>query len=237
MLTAYFDCFSGISGDMLLGAFLDAGLEFTELERHIAGLALSGYEISCKKILKKGISSSSFNVNVIDEQPCRGFTEIADIIMRSSLEKSVKNNAISIFRIIGMAEAKVHHKTLEDVHFHEIGAVDSIIDICGAAIAFHIMGIKRVVSSPLNTGCGYVKTEHGLLPVPAPATAEILKGIPFYANEVEGELVTPTGAAVISFYTGSFSQMPEMKVMNIGYGAGTRELDIPNLLRLYIGYC
>lgn len=235
MKTAYFDCFAGISGDMVTGSLIDAGLDFNYLEKALSGLGLTGYELSCGKKIKNGISGTSFNVTVKDDQPHRRLSDITDIIMSSSLDEKVKNDAISIFRIIGNAEAHIHVKSLEEIHFHEIGAVDSIIDICGAAIGIHAMGVQRVISSPVNTGRGFIKSAHGMLPVPAPATAEILKGIPVYATDTAAELSTPTGAAILAYFAASFSPLPEMKVEKIGYGAGTRDLEIPNLLRVYIG--
>ncbi len=235
MKTAYFDCFSGISGDMVIGAFIDAGLDFSYIKKAIESLGISGYELFCVKKIKNGISGTSFTVKVTENQPHRMLSDITGIILNSSLEHKVKNDAISIFKILGRAEARIHVKSIDEIHFHEIGAADSIIDICGAAAAFHAMDIGKVIASPVNTGRGYVDTSHGKLPVPAPATAEILKGIPIYATDTESELTTPTGAAILSYYAVSYLPLPEMKVQSIGYGAGTKDLHIPNLLRLYIG--
>lgn len=235
MKTAYFDCFAGISGDMVIGAFIDAGLGFSSIEKTASSLALRGYELSHEKKLKNGISGTSFKVKVSEDQPHRRLADITDIIMRSPLHEKIKNDALSIFKIIARAEAQIHVKSIDEIHFHEIGAVDSIIDICCAAAAFHELGIQRVISSPVNTGGGFVKSAHGTLPVPAPATAEILKGIPVYSTETNAELATPTGAAIISYYAESFSTLPGIKVEKIGYGAGSKDLDIPNLLRIYFG--
>lgn len=235
MKTAYFDCFAGISGDMVIGAFIDAGLGFSSIEKTASSLALRGYELSHEKKLKNGISGTSFKVKVSEDQPHRRLADITDIIMRSPLHEKIKNDALSIFKIIARAEAQIHVKSIDEIHFHEIGAVDSIIDICCAAAAFHELGIQRVISSPVNTGGGFVKSAHGTLPVPAPATAEILKGIPVYSTETSAELATPTGAAIISYYAESFSTLPGIKVEKIGYGAGSKDLDIPNLLRIYFG--
>lgn len=235
MKTAYFDCFAGISGDMVTGSFIDAGLGFPFFEKIASGLGLKGYELSCERKLKNGISGTSFRVTVTGEQPHRRLSDIADIIMSSTLHEKVKNDSLAIFKVIAKAEARIHVKSIEEIHFHEIGAVDSIIDICCAAAAFHELGIRRVISSPVNTGRGYVKTAHGMLPVPAPATAEILKGIPVYSTGTEAELATPTGAAILSHFAESFSPLPDMKIESIGYGAGSRDLEIPNLLRIYIG--
>lgn len=235
MKTFYFDCFAGISGDMIIGSLIDAGLDFLFIEETAAKLGISGYELTAGKVLKNGISGTSFKVHVKTDQPHRKLSDITDIIMRSGLPEPVKNNSISIFSGIAKAEAHIHIKSIEEIHFHEIGAVDSIIDICCTAAAIHEMKIQRIKSSPLNTGKGFVKTAHGQLPVPAPATAEILKGIPVYSTDTAAELTTPTGAAIIRHYASSYAAMPEMKISSLGYGAGSRDLEIPNLLRLYIG--
>ncbi|HPF05952.1 MAG TPA: nickel pincer cofactor biosynthesis protein LarC [Spirochaetota bacterium] len=235
MNTAYFDCFAGISGDMVISALIDSGLDFSFIEKTAESLGIGGYEISAEKTLKNGIACTSFKVLVKKNQPHRRLSDITDIIMRSGLTESVKNNSIAIFNKIAKAEAQIHVKSIEEIHFHEIGAVDSIIDICSAAAAIDEMKIQKIISSPLNTGKGFVKTAHGELPVPAPATAEILKGIPVYSTDTNAELTTPTGAAIIAHYAALYTPMPEMKINSIGYGAGSRDLDIPNLLRIYIG--
>jgi hypothetical protein len=235
MKTAYFDCFAGASGDMIIGAFLDSGIEFKMLEDELVKLNISGYTLSYEKCTKKNISASKFNVNVITDQPHRSLSSIIEIIESSALHPVVKANAVSIFNIIGKAEALIHNTDIESIHFHEIGGIDSIIDICGAAVCFHASGFDKVISSPLNTGSGFVETAHGSLPVPAPATAEILKGVPVYSTGIKTELTTPTGAAVIRHYCSSFSPLPDMTIESIGYGSGTKNLDIPNVLRLITG--
>ncbi|HOP63205.1 MAG TPA: nickel pincer cofactor biosynthesis protein LarC [Spirochaetota bacterium] len=235
MKTAYFDCFAGISGDMTIGSFVDAGLDSSFIEKTAAGLALAGYELSFEKKLKNGISATSFNVELKKEQPHRRLSDITDIIMNSTLHEKAKGDALAIFNILGRAEAKIHIKTVEEIHFHEIGAVDSIIDICCAAAAFNETGIEKILSSPVNTGRGFAKSAHGLLPVPSPAAAEILKGVPVYSTDTQAELTTPTGAAIISHFSSGFSALPDMTISSIGYGAGSSDLEIPNLLRLYIG--
>ncbi|PKL18847.1 MAG: TIGR00299 family protein [Spirochaetae bacterium HGW-Spirochaetae-5] len=235
MKTAYFDCFAGASGDMIIGAFLDSGLDFTILESELAKLNISGYTLSYEKCTKNNISASKFNVKVISDQTHRSLSSIIKIIESSDLHPVVKSNAISIFSIIGKAEAHVHDADIESIHFHEIGGIDSIIDICGAAICFHTAGIDKIISSPINTGSGFVETAHGTLPVPAPATAEILKGVPVYSSGIKSELTTPTGAAVIKHYCSEFSSLPNLTTKSIGYGSGTKNLIIPNVLRLIIG--
>ena len=235
MKKAYFDCFAGVSGDMIIGAFLDAGIDYKFLENELSKLNISGYTLSYEKCLKKNISSSKFNVKVISDQSHRSLSSIIKIIESSTLHPVVKSNAIAIFNIIGKAESLIHNTDIESIHFHEIGGVDSIIDICGAAICFHEAGIEESVSSPLNTGSGFIETAHGTLPVPAPATAEILKGIPVYSTGIKAELTTPTGAAIIKHYCHNFSPLPDLKSESIGYGAGTKDLEIPNVLRIFIG--
>lgn len=235
MKTAYFDCFSGASGDMIIGAFLDAGVDFVMLEKELSKLNISGYTLSSKKCMKNSISATKFDVKVITDQSHRSLSSIIKIIESSTLHHVVKNNAISIFNMIGQAEAHIHDTDIESIHFHEIGGIDSIIDICGAAICFHEADIEKSFSSPINTGSGFVKTEHGTLPVPAPATSEILKGFSVYSTETESELITPTGAAIIKHYCGKSSPLTNLKSESIGYGAGTKTFEIPNVLRLFIG--
>lgn len=235
MKTAYFDCFAGVSGDMIIGSFLDSGFDFFHLEKQLSMLDISGYEIFHEKCFKNNIYASRFNVIPSSAQPERSFKEITEIIKMSRLNPVVKNSALSIFTIIAEAEALIHNTPIEKIHFHEIGAIDSIIDICGAAICFYESGITSAISSPINTGSGFVKTSHGSIPVPAPATAEILKGIPVYSNGTMSELATPTGAAIIKHYCSGYSPLPYFKTESIGYGAGNRDFNFPNVLRLFIG--
>ena len=235
MKTAYFDCFSGISGDMTVGALIDAGADFNTFQSILSNLNLSGYEVSAEKVLKNGISSTSFKVHVTGDQSHRNLNDILAIIEASSFNQKIKNDAAAIFNILARAEASIHGTTIDKIHFHEIGAVDSIIDICGAAICMWILEIERVINSPVNTGRGFVKTAHGILPVPAPATAEILKGTYIYSGAIEAELATPTGAAILSYYSSSTSPIPLLNVSSIGYGAGSKDLPLPNLLRVFIG--
>lgn len=234
MKRAFFDCFAGASGDMIIGAFLDAGFDFNLLKGELKKLKIPGYEISAERCMKKNISASKFNVRVIEPETSRNFSDIRLLISSSDLHPSVKGNAISIFEMIAQAESRIHNINIESVHFHEIGAVDSIIDICAAAICFHHWEITEAASSPVNTGSGLIKTDHGMLPVPAPATAEILKGIPVYSSGADGELTTPTGAAIIKHFCRSFSPLPEITFTKIGYGAGTKDFTFPNVMRLFI---
>ena len=230
MKILYFDCFSGISGDMIIGALIDLGFDFNFLKDELKKLNLKGYEIESKKIIKNGISSTKFNVVEKHNHEERNLKEINKIIDNSKLDNEIKNLIKKIFNKIAVAEAKVHNKPVNEIHFHEIGAIDTIIDIAGAVIGFKKLGIDRIYCSKLNVGTGFVEFSHGKFPVPAPATVEILKNVPVYNNNVEAELVTPTGAAIITTLAYKFGEIPLVKFEKIGYGAGTKDLEQPNVL-------
>jgi len=236
MRIAYLDCFSGISGDMMVGALIDLGLNFEYLKRELSKLNIANYKLQIVKVKRGGIKAIKFNVKVdLKKQPSRDLGEINKIIDRCKLNGEVKKLSKAIFYKIAQAESKVHAVKVKAVHFHEIGALDSIIDIVATAIGLNYLRIDEVISSPVNVGGGFVETEHGLLPVPTPATAEILKGIPFYSHREMGELTTPTGAAVVATVAKNFMNIPMMRVEKIGYGAGSREIDgMPNLLRIFL---
>jgi uncharacterized protein (TIGR00299 family) protein len=219
----------------LVGALLDAGLKLEILEKELAKLNLGEYHLEVNKILKSGISASQFKVIIQEKGVERRFKDILNILENSQLEEEIKNEIKKIFFKIAEAEAKIHQKDIEKIHFHEIGGIDSIIDISSAVIGIKALEIKEIYSSSLPLGKGFVKCAHGILPVPAPATLELLKGIPTYSGGMESEMVTPTGAAIISTLTKDFGERPLMKIEKIGYGAGERELSIPNLLRVSIG--
>ena len=238
MRIAYFDCFSGASGDMVLGALIDAGLSVERLREELAKLRLSHYDVKSEKVLKKGIGGSRAIVIIDDghhHHHHRHLEHIEEIIGTSSLDESIKETSLKIFRRLAEAEAKVHQTTMDHIHFHEVGAMDAIIDVVGGVAGLAALGIERVYCSPLHVGSGTVKCAHGILPVPAPATAELIKGKPFYSTGVTGELLTPTGAAILTTVSSGFGPMPAMTMEQIGYGAGTSEPDIPNLLRVMIG--
>jgi pyridinium-3,5-bisthiocarboxylic acid mononucleotide nickel chelatase len=235
MRIAYFDCFSGISGDMFVGALLDAGLKIEILEKELNKLNLSGYQLEVNKVLKKGISASQFKVKIQEKGMERRFKDILNILEESKLDEEIKNEVKKIFFKIAEAESKIHQEDIEKIHFHEIGGLDSIMDISSAVIGIKALEIKEIYSSPLPLGKGFVKCAHGILPLPAPATLELLKNIPTYSGGMESEMVTPTGAAIISTLTKDFGERPLMKIEKIGYGAGEREFSIPNLLRVSIG--
>jgi pyridinium-3,5-bisthiocarboxylic acid mononucleotide nickel chelatase len=236
MRIAYFDCFSGISGDMVLGALVDAGCPFGEIEAGLKRLRLERWSISAGKTKRGAMAATKVAVHSTEDHHHRGFSKIAERIAGAGLPARVAQRATEIFRRLGEAEAKVHDVPLEKVHFHEVGAVDSIVDIVGAAIGFELMSIERFACSALNVGGGTVKTAHGVLPVPAPATVDLLRGKPTYSSGIARELVTPTGAAIVATLCEEFGAQPAMRAAQVGYGAGSAELaEQPNVLRITIG--
>src|SRR5713226_3490930 len=236
MKLAYFDCFSGISGDMTLGALIDAGCEIEHLRAELHGLQVPGWELTAEKVWKNGMAATHVKVKTEDQSRHRSLSTILEILQKSQLASQVCERAAAIFTKLGEAEARVHDVPLENIHFHEVGAVDSIVDIVGSCIGFHALGIEKFACSPLNVGGGTARMAHGVLPVPAPATANLLQGKPTYSNGVQRELVTPTGAAIVATLCESFGPQPPMSVSAIGYGAGTADLEgQPNVLRIMIG--
>ncbi len=236
MKLAYFDCFSGISGDMVLGAILDAGVSLEQLRSELAALSVPGWTLTSEKVWKNGIAATHVNVHTEETHTHRSLSTILDIIGKSTLLPAVQQRAGAIFRNLGIAEATVHDVPLEKIHFHEVGAIDAIVDIVGACIGFAALGIDSFACSPLNVGGGTAKMAHGVLPVPAPATARLLLGKPTYSNGVQRELVTPTGAAIVATLCTAFGSQPPMTVSAIGYGAATTDLEgQPNVLRIMIG--
>ena len=236
MKIAYFDAFSGISGDMTLGAFLQLGVSLDALRHELNGLELSGYRLRQTIRQRSGIQATKFEVEVHEPQAERSARSIADMLRASALMPQVKETSLRIFQVLAQAEGHIHGVPPEDVHFHEVGAVDSIVDIVGAAFCLHTLGVKRVYVSPLPLGSGVVSSRHGILPVPGPATLELLKGFPVCVADGQSELVTPTGAAILAAVAQPGS-VPAVQVEAIGYGAGERELsDRPNLLRVIIGH-
>ena len=236
MKTAYFDCFSGISGNMTLGALLDAGCPADALRTKLAGLQVPGWEMTAEKVWKNGMAATYVRVRTEDTKTHRSLTTILEIIEKSALSQRVKERSKAIFTKLGHAEAAVHDVPVDKIHFHEVGAVDAIVDIVGACIGFEELGLERFACSALNLGGGAAKMAHGVLPVPAPATARLLIGKPTYSNGVQKELVTPTGAAIVATLCESFGPQPAMRVTAIGYGAGTADLEVqPNVLRIMAG--
>jgi len=234
----YLDCFSGIAGDMLVGALVDLGVDPGIIRRGLGKLPLEGYKIATRSVRRQGIGGTKFDVKVGRDHGHRGWKEIRGIIESADLDPAVTRDALEVFRRLVESEARIHRIPVQKVHLHEVGAVDAIVDIVGSAIALReLLGAKgRLVVSPLHLGSGFVTMEHGTFPVPAPATADLLKGIPVRSGPVEGELVTPTGAAIVSTLAASFGPMPPMSISAIGYGAGTRQYENhPNLLRAVLG--
>jgi uncharacterized protein (TIGR00299 family) protein len=236
---AYFDCFSGISGDMCLGALVDAGFPFKKLVRELKKIPVRGYEIHAKKVKRAGVAATK--VDVIQkarskEQGARRWKDVKRIIHNSSLSNEIKEKGLKIFERLFKAEAKVHGETFDSVHFHELGAVDCLIDVFGTIIGLDLLEVEKVYSSPLNLGSGSIKTGHGILPVPAPASAEILKGVPVYSTDIDCELTTPTGAVLVKQLSSEFGGLPLMNIETIGFGAGSQNFkDRPNVLRLFVG--
>jgi uncharacterized protein (TIGR00299 family) protein len=235
MTIAYFDCFSGIAGDMILGALLDLGADEAVLKKELQKLPLTGYDLIIQKIKSNHITATDVTITVTEDQHHRSLSEINDILTRSSLPPQVKKLSQDIFHNLGEAEAKIHDVDIEEVHFHEVGAVDSIIDIVGSVISISLLGVDTIICSPLPLGHGFVSCEHGLLPLPAPATVELLKGIPVYTVERNQETVTPTGAAIIKTLSNQFGEMPPMNIRKIGYGSGKIKSNYPNVLRVFLG--
>lgn len=236
MRIAYFDCFSGASGDMILGAMIDAGLSLKTLREELEKLRVSGLRLKTRKVLRAGIGGTQVIVERKNERRThRNLKEMLSIIDRSRLDSEVKEKSRAIFQRIADAEAKIHRVPMEEVHFHELGGLDSVADIVGSVIGLQQLKVDEVWVSRVNVGGGFVKCEHGVLPVPAPATLSLMKGKPIYSSGIEKELLTPTGAAVLTTLGSRFGEMPPMKVEKIGYGAGRDELPHPNLLRLMIG--
>ena len=235
MRIAYLDCASGVSGDMMLAALVDAGVELAAVQAGIDSLGLPSCRLACEEVQKQGFRALQLTVHHEPEHTHRHLHHIVEMIEGSALTASQRELAQRIFRRLAEAEAKVHGTTIEKVHFHEVGAVDSIADIVGSAIAWDLLDVEHVVSSAIPTGTGFVEIAHGRCAIPAPATGELLRGIPLAVSEVEGELTTPTGAAIVATLVQEFGPLPAMTIERIGYGAGQKDFEHPNLLRLLVG--
>jgi len=235
---AYADCFSGVSGDMLLGALIDAGLPLDHLQAELGALHLEEFSIRCIKQQDHSISSTGITIDSESSQQTRTWKDIRILIEKSGLRKTIKEKSLKVFTCLAEAEAKVHDCQVEDVHFHELGGLDSIIDIVGTVIGLDYLGVDDLITSPLPMPRGWIRCDHGMLPLPAPAVCEILQNVPVYGSSIEQELVTPTGAALVKSLSSEFGDFPTMKISRTGYGAGSRKLpgDFPNLFRLVIGY-
>ncbi len=236
MKTAYLDCFSGVAGDMFLGALLDLGADYELVRSGLDSMGLDYVQLRQKAVQKNGFRANQLQVIAPIETTHRGFSDIARMIRMSSIGQRAKDLAEAIFRRVAIAEAHVHGVSIEAVHFHEVGAIDSIADIVGTAIAWSSLGIEAAIASPIPTGTGKIHIAHGPVSLPAPATAELLKGIPIVATDVPFEMTTPTGAAIVAELASGFGPLPAMTIERIGYGAGTRDFaDRPNLLRILVG--
>ena len=231
----FLDCFSGVSGDKFLGALVGAGLDPDLLRERLKLLGVGGYTLEVAEIRMAGLAGVKVDAVVEEGQPPRDWRAVRELITGSRLSDSVKQRALDVFGRLAAAEAAVHGVGVDDVHFHEVGAVDSIVDIVGVAIGVTELGICETWATPVRLGHGLVATSHGMLPVPAPATAELLRGVPVYAGELEGEMTTPTGAALLRALVTRYAPMPPMTIAREGWGAGSRDLPIPNLLRLTLG--
>jgi len=232
---AYFDCIAGISGDMALGAFIDAGADADEIRSQIASVPIEPFELELEQVETHGLQATRVLVHAQATGVIRTYSSIRNMLDQASLGSDVRNTAQRIFRRLAEAEARVHRKEVDLVTFHEVGAVDSVVDIVGVAAALSLLGIERVFSSPVPTGLGMVRTEHGLMPIPGPAVTELLRGAPLYSRGVTAELVTPTGAAILAAVAEGYGDLPRIRVEATGYGAGQQELDFPNVLRILVG--
>ncbi len=235
MKTAYIDCIAGASGDMLLGALIDAGLSSSALEAELAKLHIDDYHLHFAKVSKNGFGATKVDVHAQDHAPERHLREIREIVEHSHVSQSVKERAMRVFTRICEVEGAIHGMSVDEVHLHEVGGVDAIVDVIGVLAGFELLGIERVVVSPLPMGRGFVKGAHGQIPLPAPATIALLKGVPVVGSLIDMELVTPTGAALLVELADAWGPLPAMTLRGIGYGAGTRDLQIPNVLRLMLG--
>ena len=235
-MLAYFDCFSGISGDMTLGALIDLGVPLEWLKNQLRRLPLENFDLRVTSTHRNGIQAKLVDVAVIDKGDSRNFSQIRNLIDNSPLTEGVKSTSRAIFLKLAQAEARIHNCSIEDVHFHEVGGMDAIVDVVGTALGLQYLEVNKITASPIPLGRGFVDCSHGQLPVPVPATLGILQGVPVYGTSNPHELVTPTGAAIIAVLTRQFGTMPDMVINKVGYGAGQRELqDRPNLLRVIIG--
>ena len=237
MTTAYFDCFAGAAGDMIAGALIDAGADFLTVRAELDKLALAGCEFRVEKVNRGGIAGTKFHVDVADApQPDRNLGDIVDLIRAAGLVPRVRQRAERVFTRLAEAEARIHNVTVEEVHFHEVGAVDSIMDVVAACAALELLDVETVLCSPIPVGSGSIDCRHGRIPAPAPATAQLLTGATIAHSNLTGEVTTPTGAAVLTALSESYGPIPTMGVLSVGLGAGTRDDgSLPNLLRVFIG--
>lgn len=237
MRIAYFDCFAGISGDMMMGALLDLGLPLSFLKAGLESLPLAHCDLAVSREQRLNLTGTCFRVTIAQPETSeRTFRDIRNIIAASALDSIIKDQAIQVFHCLAQAEARIHGHNLDDVHFHELGSADTIIDIVGSILGIHYLKIEQIIASALPLGSGFVQCRHGVLPVPTPATLEIVKGIPVRSGGIAQEMVTPTGAALIATLADRFGPLPPLEVEKVGYGAGERNpSELPNLLRIILG--
>ncbi len=235
MKTLYFDCVSGASGDMILGALLDAGLPADVLRARLAALHLPGFELRVEKVEKCGIAATQVDVIVDDDVPERHLPQLEAIVQGGDLPAHVVEKSIAVLHRIGEAEAAIHSSSLDHVHLHELGGIDTIVDVVGAVSGLDALGIERVRCSPIPLGRGFTNSAHGRIPLPAPATVALLRGVPVTGSEIQAETVTPTGAALLSTLSADFGAIPAMTLSAVGYGAGRKDFAIPNVLRVLVG--
>ena len=241
MKIAYFDCFSGVSGDMTLAALLACGADETAFRERLAALNVPGYDLIIRRVTREGITATDVDVHLIEAEQGHGrhLSDIAAILESSALPPRVRQNALAVFTRLADAEAKIHGTTREQIHFHEVGAVDAIVDIVGSCLLLDMLGVERVVTGSIPCGYGTIQCQHGIMPVPAPATMELLQGFPVHSVDIRGELVTPTGAALLTTLSDPklAGRMPAMRVLTSGFGAGKKQFkpDMPNLLRVILG--
>jgi pyridinium-3,5-bisthiocarboxylic acid mononucleotide nickel chelatase len=234
----YFDCYSGISGDMILGALIDLGVDVGLIRKALLSLDLKGYKFKTQSVKRGLIAGTKVQVSLDKNNPssARKYSDIKKLIANSDLSPDSKKNSLEIFNRIAQVEATIHKTSIEKIHFHEVGAVDSIVDIVGGVVALESLKLDKIFSSPLNVGEGFVRCAHGCLPVPAPATLKLLQGIPIFSSGIKKELTTPTGAAMIGYYADNFGSLPTLKIIGDGYGAGDHIIpEMPNLLRVILG--
>lgn len=238
MRVAYFDCFSGASGDMIVAALIDAGVDLEQLQAELHKLPLGGFELHAAKTCKQGFVCTQVEVHIPDpgKQPPRHLSQIRQLVTDSGLEDQVKDDVTRVFDRLAEAEARVHGQPIEKIHFHEVGATDAIVDVTAAIVALHLVGAQRVECSPIPVGSGAVRCQHGVMPVPAPGTAALLEGVPLAACDEPGELTTPTGAAILTTLAKGFGPVPPMTLQQVGYGTGRRQgVNRPNILRVLLG--
>jgi pyridinium-3,5-bisthiocarboxylic acid mononucleotide nickel chelatase len=232
---AYFDCIAGIAGDMALGALIDAGADIEEIRTRLSSLAIDEFAIEVEDVETHGIHAMRVHVRTGPDGVIRTYANIRSLLDEADLPGDARSIAHRIFRRLAEAEAKIHRRDVEHVTFHEVGAVDSIVDIAGTALALTLLGVERVFASPVPTGLGMVRTQHGSIPIPAPAVVELLRGAPLFSRGVPMELVTPTGAAILAALVEGFGDMPMLRPEAVGYGSGTPRTDFPNVLRVIVG--